>query len=67
MKVHEIDLKLLRILDALYATNSVTRAAERVRLSQPTVSIGLSRLREMLGDPLFFKTRPKEGLAYDRS
>lgn len=60
MKVHEIDLKLLRILDALYATNSVTRAADRVRLSQPTVSIGLSRLREMLGDPLF--VRGSEGM-----
>ena len=60
MKAHEIDLKLLRILDALYATNSVTRAAERLRLSQPTVSIGLSRLRETLEDPLF--VRGSEGM-----
>lgn len=56
LKVDEIDLKLLRILDALYTVNSVTRAAERVRLSQPTVSIGLSRLRKMLGDPLFVRS-----------
>jgi DNA-binding transcriptional LysR family regulator len=52
----EIDLKLLRLLDALYATRSVTRSAERLNLSQPTVSIGLARLRKMLVDPLFVRT-----------
>lgn len=52
----EIDLKLLRLLDALYATKSVTRTAERMALSQPTVSIGLARLRKMLADPLFVRT-----------
>ncbi len=52
----EIDLKLLRLLDALYATHSVTRTAERMSLSQPTVSIGLARLRKMLADPLFVRT-----------
>jgi len=51
-----IDLKLLRLLDALYATRSVTRTAERMALSQPSVSIGLSRLRKMLSDPLFVRT-----------
>lgn len=52
----EIDLKLLRLLDALYATHSVTRTAERLSLSQPSVSIGLARLRKMLADPLFVRT-----------
>ena len=52
----EIDLKLLRLLDALHATRSVTRTAERLALSQPTVSIGLARLRKMLSDPLFVRT-----------
>lgn len=51
-----IDLKMLRLLDALYASHSVTRAAERLGVSQPTVSIGLARLRQMLGDPLFVRT-----------
>lgn len=51
-----IDLKLLRLLDALYSTQSVTRAAQRLELSQPTVSIGLGRLRKMLSDPLFVRT-----------
>lgn len=52
----DIDLRLLRLLDALYATRSVTRTAERMELSQPTVSIGLARLRKMLSDPLFVRT-----------
>jgi DNA-binding transcriptional LysR family regulator len=52
----DIDIKLLRLLDALHATNSVTRTAERLALSQPTVSIGLARLRKMLADPLFVRT-----------
>ena len=52
----EIDLKLLRLLDSLYATRSVTQTAEQIALSQPTVSIGLARLRKMLSDPLFVRT-----------
>lgn len=51
-----IDLKLLRLLDALHASQSVTRTAERLGLSQPTISIGLARLRKMLNDPLFVRT-----------
>jgi DNA-binding transcriptional LysR family regulator len=51
-----IDLKLLRLLDALHANQSVTRTAERLGLSQPTISIGLARLRKMLDDPLFVRT-----------
>ena len=44
----EIDLKLLRLLDALYATRSVTRAAERVgmhrqSLQQKLKDLGLTR------------------------
>jgi DNA-binding transcriptional LysR family regulator len=51
-----MDLKLLRLLDALYGCHSVTRAAELLGLTQSTVSIGLARLRKMLGDPLFVRT-----------
>lgn len=52
----DIDLRLLRLLDTLYATRSVSRTADRMALSQPTVSIGLARLRKMLDDPLFVRT-----------
>lgn len=51
-----IDIRLLRLLDALHSTGSVTRAAELLGQSQPTVSIGLGRLRTQLGDPLFVRT-----------
>jgi DNA-binding transcriptional LysR family regulator len=40
-------------LDALLAERSVSRAAQRLNLSQPALSAQLARLREMLGDPLF--------------
>ena len=51
-----LDIKLLRLLDLLYNTRSVTRAAEQLGQSQPTVSIWLARLRRELGDPLFVRT-----------
>lgn len=50
------DLKLLQLFDLLYDIRSVTRVAEQLGQSQPTVSIWLGRLREHLQDPLFIKT-----------
>jgi DNA-binding transcriptional LysR family regulator len=47
------DFNLLVTLDALLAERSVSRAAQRLNLSQPALSAQLARLREMLGDPLF--------------
>ncbi|MES2943334.1 MAG: LysR family transcriptional regulator, partial [Pseudomonadota bacterium] len=51
-----LDIKLLRLLDQLYITHSVTKAADALGQSQPTVSIWLAKLREQLGDPLFVRT-----------
>ncbi len=51
-----LDIKLLRLLDQLYTTRSVTRSAEALGQSQPTVSIWLGKLRQQLGDPLFVRT-----------
>lgn len=45
------------MLDALLAERSVTRTAERLGYSQPTVSGMLSRLRDLFGDPLFVRTQ----------
>ena len=50
------DLKLLQLFDILYDTRSVTRVAEQLGQSQPTISIWLGRLREYLQDPLFIRT-----------
>jgi DNA-binding transcriptional LysR family regulator len=51
-----LDLKLLRLFDLLHSTRSVTRTAEQLGQSQPTVSIWLGRLRRTLNDPLFVRT-----------
>jgi DNA-binding transcriptional LysR family regulator len=53
MDIKRIDFNLLVTLDALLAERSVSRAAQRLSLSQPALSAQLARLREMLGDPLF--------------
>jgi len=47
-----LDLNLLLTLDMLLAERSVTRAAQRLNLSQPSVSVQLARLREVFNDPL---------------
>ncbi len=56
-----LDLKLLQLFDLLYATRSVTRVAEQLGQSQPTVSIWLGRLRASAGDPLFVRTPERDG------
>ena len=53
--LRRIDLNLLVVLDALLAEQHVTRAAERLHLSQPAVSHALARLRDLLGDPLLVR------------
>ncbi|WP_378743036.1 LysR family transcriptional regulator [Nocardia brasiliensis] len=50
-----MDMNLLVALDALLATNSVTRAAERLHTSPPAMSRTLARLRQVLGDPLLVR------------
>lgn len=52
-----VDLNLLLAFEALWAERSVTLAGRRLGLSQPAMSGALARLREMLGDPLFIRTR----------
>ena len=52
MDISEIDLGLLVTLDVLLAERNVTRAAVRLRLSQPALSARLARLRALFDDPL---------------
>lgn len=51
-----IDLNLLVTLDAFIAERNVTRAADRLGLSQPAASNTLKRLRELFGDELLVRT-----------
>jgi DNA-binding transcriptional LysR family regulator len=58
-----IDLNLLVSLDALLAESNVTRAAERLHLTQPAVSTQLARLRQIFGDPLLIPAETGRGMA----
>lgn len=51
-----IDLHLLACFDALMTEQQVTRAAERMGMSQPAMSNALGRLRALFGDPLLVRT-----------
>ena len=50
------DLNLLHVFDTLIELRSVTRAAERLGLTQSAVSHALRRLRSALDDPLFLRS-----------
>ena len=55
MNIASLDLNLLRVFNALMQERSVTRAGERIGLSQPAVSSALNRLRHLVGDQLFVR------------
>ncbi|MGF6875158.1 DNA-binding transcriptional LysR family regulator [Paraburkholderia sp. MM5477-R1] len=51
-----IDLNLLRVFSVILEERSLTRAGEKLGLSQPSVSYSLGRLRALFDDPLFVRT-----------
>ncbi|WP_454866998.1 LysR family transcriptional regulator [Pseudomonas lini] len=55
-----IDLNLVRVFVTIFETGSVSGAAERLHVTQPSVSYALSRLRTLLNEPLF--TRSRDGM-----
>ncbi|HVZ45742.1 MAG TPA: LysR family transcriptional regulator [Ramlibacter sp.] len=50
-----LDLNLVRVFVTIYEARSVTRAAERLALTQPTLSHALARLREAYGGDSLFR------------
>ncbi len=56
MNTNNFDLNLLRVFDAMMLERNVTRAAQRLHLSQPAASHALERLRKGIGDPLFVRS-----------
>jgi DNA-binding transcriptional LysR family regulator len=56
MDIRDLDLNLLLVLDTLVEERSLTRTAQRLKLSQPTISAALAKLRTALGDELFVRT-----------
>jgi DNA-binding transcriptional LysR family regulator len=59
----EIDLNLLLALGALLEDRNLTRAGERIGMSQPAMSAALARLRRHFGDDLL----GREGRGYQRT
>ena len=55
MHISKVDLNLFVVFDAIYAEGGITRASQRLNLSQPAVSHALGRLRQMFDDPLFVR------------
>ena len=55
--MNDLDLNLIPYLVAIEETRNVSRAAERLGVSQPTVSHALQRLRLLYGDPLFVRAQ----------
>lgn len=65
MNLRNVDLNLLVILDALLSEQNVSRAGERIGLSQSAMSAALARLRDMFNDTLL--TRVGRGLILTRN
>lgn len=55
MQLHRFDLNLLIALDNLLREKNITRAAEKVFVSQPAMSAALHRLRDYFNDPLLVR------------
>ncbi|EQD39029.1 LysR family transcriptional regulator, partial [mine drainage metagenome] len=55
LELRRFDLNLLISLDALLHEKNISRAAERLYVSQPAMSAALHKLREYLNDPLLVR------------
>jgi LysR family nod box-dependent transcriptional activator len=55
MQLSHFDLNLLRSLDALLTERNVTRASERLFVTQQAMSGALRRLREHFGNELLVR------------
>jgi DNA-binding transcriptional LysR family regulator len=59
MNLTGVDLNLLVVFDALMTAGQVTRAGEKLGLSQPATSNALARLRSLTKDELFIRSNGK--------
>ena len=55
MNISDFDLNLLKVFVAVLEEGNITKAAEKVGLSQPAMSHALKRLRENFNDQLFVR------------
>lgn len=52
LNFRHLDLNLLRVFDAVMVERNLTKAAQRLAMTQPAVSNAMRRLRELLHDDL---------------
>jgi molybdate transport repressor ModE-like protein len=57
MHIDELDITQIRLLAELSRLRSVSRAAQRIGISQSAASHALAKLRKISGDPLFARTQ----------
>lgn len=55
MHISRVDLNLFTVFEAIYTEGSVTRASQKLNLTQPAISHALGRLRLLFDDPLFVR------------
>lgn len=55
LNFRSLDLNLLRVFDEVMAERSLTRAAEKLAITQPAVSNAMRRLRDAVGDELLVR------------
>lgn len=56
MELHELDLNLLVVFNELLTERRVSKAADKLGVSQPAVSNSLAKLRRLFDDELFLRT-----------
>jgi DNA-binding transcriptional LysR family regulator len=55
VQLRRLDLTLLMVLDGALRHRKLTTVAQQLGLTQPAISHALTRLRDILGDPLFVR------------
>ena len=55
MHISRVDLNLFIVFEAIYVEGSVTRASQKLNLTQPAISHALGRLRLLFDDQLFVR------------
>lgn len=57
VSLRNLDLNLLIVFEAVYTSGNITQAAKTMNLSQPAISNSLNRLRDVLDDQLFIRSK----------
>jgi DNA-binding transcriptional LysR family regulator len=59
MHIHQLDLNLFTVFEAIHSEGNITRAGQKLNLTQPAISHSLARLRKLLKDDLFIREGKK--------